>query len=83
MNRCLSLWAAVKMAGIYSLALWHARPTKMSMFRQLTSERGEQQGDYALLVALVVVAALALLFIVGPQVAMVYAQSVQSGTGTP
>ena len=78
MTWCLSLWTAIGLA-------WSCRASrpKLSILNRLSCERGEQQGDYALLVALVVVAALAILFIMGPQVAMVYAQSVQSGTGTP
>lgn len=78
MNWCLLLWTTIGL--IWSCGSNRFKP---SILNRLSSERGEKQGDYALLVALVVVAALAILFVMGPQVAMVYAQSVQSGTGTP
>ena len=50
---------------------------------RFANESGEQQDDYAFFVVLVVIAALALVFVVGPQVTAVYAQTAQTGAVTP
>lgn len=82
MNWSLSLLSIITLAPRILLKRIHV--ACLQQWRNVWGEEsGEQQGDYALLVALVVVAALAALFIVGPQVAIVYAQSAQSGAGIP
>ena len=60
--------------------IWHITRaiTHQAISNWASSEEGENRSDYALLIAFVVVFVLALLFVMGPQVAIIYAQAASS-----